>query len=212
MKPGILDYVRARLDKLINYYWQVLETSGKDRYVAALMATIHMSAEIVNSLELLSFDVKRIMEWALGRALLRVQDQAGADATELLNQFIAEFALECTTLQEPYNHNKPNLIVRLPRTKLIIQMVKSTSRMYINAEYLKSWMSLKGYSYHDILKELVDKKVVLRHNRPTVLSAGTDFAPTKLACWEVAMDASAMSNSLQLVADNADGTIARIKD
>ena len=212
MKPGILDYVRTRLDNLIKYYWQVLETSGKDRYIAALMATIHMAAEIVNSLELLSFDVKRIMEWALGRALLRVQDQSAADPTEILNQFVSEFALECTTMQEPYNHNKPNLIIRLPRTKLIIQMVKSTNRMYISAEHLKTWMGARGYSYQDVLKELMARKVVLRPNRPTVLSAGTDFAPTKLACWEIAMDASAMSNSLQLVADNADGTIARIKD
>lgn len=200
MRPGVFDAAQKRLAELVKHYQALLITSGKDRYVTYLLATMHCAAEITTKLEILSFHVPRIMEWVIERAKERVADKITQSAAEILNQFIIEHNMDCLIVEEPFNANKTTNVLRFPLRNLMMRMEKTTQRLYIPAQALRQWCADKNHNFIKLQRELEHESIVLNRNRITTLTAGTDFPPARLPCWEVALNCKSMKGGLAIEA------------
>jgi hypothetical protein len=198
--PGMFEWVKASLDTLVTHYQTLLETAARDRYIVYLMACNHMAALILNAIGLLSFDTKRIMEWALEFARARAENLEGQRPIELINEFIAEAIMDCLVVESAFLPRKPAQVTRYPSHRLVMRLEKDTGTLYISQQVLREWLRKTGYHAGTLAQELQKAGVLRSKNKQVTLAAGTDYPGSRVFVWEINMNHPEINGMPQLVA------------
>lgn len=209
--PGVLDYVRRKLDACVIEYQKLLDTSGKDRYVVYLLATCHVAAELVNSRGILAFDTDRIMQWAIQQVRIRAEDTKIDSPIEVLNQFIAENIMDCLTVESTFNSKKPAVVIRFPKNKLVMRLEKDSGKLFISQAAIRLWLTKINFHMGSLSKALRKEDVLAPHIRQLTLSAGTDYPGARILVWEIDMNHPEVNGMLQLVKTQEDVLAAEKK-
>jgi len=205
MQPGVLEWVKKNLDDAVNNYQKLLETSPKDRYVVFLMACNLIAAKVVNAAGILSFDEKRIMDWALEYSKTRVESHDADPPCELLNQFVTEHLMDCLVVDKAFSPKVPAVVLRLPQKLIVMRYERETQRLFISQNVLRDWLLKIGSHVNTIAKALEKEGVLVTRSKQVTLSAGTDLPGARTLVWEVDMTNPAVSGGLQLVGMQSEG-------
>lgn len=197
---GNLEAVIPRLIAAEEAYWDILKTTGKDRYIAKMLACNKIAGELVNQFEILSFSVDRVMEWAIARARIRAEETAVDTAIDVLNRFIIENSQDCLVAEGVYNPKKPPTITNYPKNKLIMRLEKENNILYISQSVLRQWLIKANYHYSTIVKALLEKEILITDKRQVTLSAGTHYPPARCLSWVVNMNSEEVSGMVRSIA------------
>lgn len=186
MQPGVLPWVRDSLKAATDKYIEELETKPEHRFIVWIMAACRVAAEVVNAAHILSFEPQRILNYGKAQAISRICDHVASGSSEMLGEFINEFANSCLTVAAAFHPKKSTTVIRFPTNKnIVMRMEKENQRLYISTYALTTWLIDQRRDIAGVQKQLVKDGVLLNPKRMTMLSAGTDLPPSRVLCWEI---------------------------
>ena len=209
--PGVVDWVKARLDRRIEDVWDKLGPVRDQRHRIRVhfLACLWVACEIVTGIGLLEFDVGRIMAYAfqeMDRMVSGTSEQkdAMAQAPDLLGRFLNEHVGEVLTVAEPFRHGKQcSVMGRPPLRRVIMRHELASGRLLIAVKPFGDWMiKHTRLPARDAATALEKLGVVTRKKHRATLGAGTDFAGAPVDCIELDMAHPLMSGKLRVVASH----------
>ena len=209
--PGVVDWVKARLDRRIEDVWDKLGPvrDQRQRIRVHFLACLWVACEIVTGIGLLEFDVGRIMAYAfqeMDRMVSGTSEQkdAIAQAPDLLGRFLNEHVGEVLTVAEPFRHGKQcSVMGRPPLRRVIMRHELASSRLLIAVKPFGDWMiKHTRLPARDAVTALEKLGVLARKKHRATLGAGTDFASAPVDCIELDMAHPLMSGKLRVVASH----------
>ena len=206
--PGVVDWVKARLDRRIEDVWDKLGPvrDQRQRIRVHFLACLWVACDVVTGIGLLEFDVGRIMAYAfqeMDRMVSGTSEQkdAIAQAPDLIGRFLNEHVGEVLTVAEPFRHGKQcSVMGRPPLRRVIMRHELASSRLLIAVKPFGDWMiKHTRLPARDAATALEKLGVVTRKKHRATLGAGTDFASAPVDCIELDMAHPLMSGKLRVV-------------
>jgi hypothetical protein len=198
MQPGVLDEVRADLDKAIQGIREALKTSPQHRYITVLPACILVAAKILLRSGILEFDERRLMNWAFQHVKHRMENTDKVPASEILNQFLRENVNKILMVNRPAGGNVPVQILgsysgNVPN-QIIARSERDTKRVYLAVHEFKSWCMKNNHDLVVLATELEREGILIDRKRKTTLGAGTTASNLgRTVTWELLMDFTEVS-------------------
>ena len=209
--PGVVDWVKARLDARIEDVWNRLGPvrDQRQRIRVHFLACLWVACDVVTGIGLLEFDVGRIMGYAfqeMDRMVSGTSEQkdAMAQAPDLIGRFLNEHVGEVLTVAEPFRHGKQcSVMGRPPMRRVIMRHELASSRLLIAVKPFGDWMiKHTRLPARDAVAALEKLGVLARRKHRATLGAGTDFASAPVDCIELDMAHPMMSGKLRVVGND----------
>lgn len=199
LMEGVLERIIPRLFEAEELYWDLLKTTGKDRYIAKLLACNKVAGELVNQFEILSFNVDRVMEWAVEKARVRSEETEVETGISVLNRFILENSQDCLVAEGAFHPKKPPIINRYPKNRFVMRLERDTNVLYVAQAALRQWLAKANYHYPTLSRSLKEHGILISDKRQITLTAGTDFPPVRCATWVVNMNHEEVSGMVRSI-------------
>jgi hypothetical protein len=161
--------------------------ASEDRYKVRLLAAVTAMSMLIKKIDLISFSIDRIVEWAV--ETIRKQTQAPEAKLEghcqVLSRFLAEHLQGTLKVQDKFRqgHQAPPIIE--PTRGLVVRVEEKPGRVYVEEKALRRWLQKEQVPYTDFMHDLFDKKVVLNSRRFMTLGAGTRWAMGQIVAVEI---------------------------
>lgn len=186
MQPGMVQWVQKNVEAARAHYINLLATEPEHRYIVHLMTSMLVASAVVQHAGILHFDANRIMAWGETYAKERASVKSSSGNVGILAQFISEHMFDCLTVSGPVKNRFTQCsVIVAPTRGMKIRNERDTHRMYISSDAIKAWCQKKHVAYNDVVKTLTKKKILLSANKLTTITAGTDYPPVRVHCWEV---------------------------
>lgn len=212
MQQNVLDWAKAEVEKSLDFYIRHLETSSEHRYIARLMAVCSVTARLLSKYNILNFDSDRIIDWASGKAKVRVLDKINKDPVEVLNLFIRENIHGCIVASGPHHPKVPCTIARYPSDRQVtMRWEKEPARLFVCTDAFRKWLKTNTYPFDNTEQGLMKEGVLLERRRLTTVTAGSELPPVRVTCWEIDINHPAMANALSLEAEIPPQNIKALK-
>lgn len=179
-------------------YRQVLASIAQDRYIVGLLAACDIGARLAVHWGLLAFDVDRIMQWGIKKAMLYTgpagEGHEIEEAMRHFTMFLSDHQAAVLVVNREWLRGKaPLLVIREPRAGLVARLETETGKMYVLTQAVKDWCMEKRIYYPTLIESLIAHRIVVERSRKHTLGAGTSFPSTQAACLEVNMQHAAMT-------------------
>ena len=197
LQPGVLEFVRTELPRLVDLYTQRCQARTPDRFNIRLVAAVAVAGHIVRHMGILDFSLEHIIEWALNQISNNLKSITQAfNAADVVSEILLENLLtDCLVVNGMARHNQPVLIMRTPTQKINMRYETDRKRLYIATTFIRKKLVEIGVSYSAVMNELEEKNILLNRCRVTSLAGGTDLPGGKAPCWEIDMTQPAIGDT-----------------
>jgi energy-coupling factor transporter ATP-binding protein EcfA2 len=200
--PKVAYFAKKNVSRMVEDYSDRLGSRPEDRFWVRLFACVGVAAKLVEHFGLLEFSPKRIMDWAIERALeLRdVAESVDQSAANHLARFL-DLHQANTLIVSPARGLAWN-IVQQPRNGMFIRIELGQdmlpNRCYIEQKRFREWAVGEKLFPHQMRKELLAYRICLRFGWPMVLGKGTHWAGGQVKIMEIDMTHQEMTPRLKL--------------
>jgi len=202
LQPQIMDYAQKALEQWTAEIWKATKWGAEYRFYVRLLGCIAVAGDLVRSLGLLAVDPMELIAWAIREITNEVTPQAVSSAVEVLGQYIMAHTRNKLTVQEPWRHHMDCALAGpLPTDQLKIRQELKTGRLFTPVRDFKDWVVKYGVSYGDVMKQLIEAKIVVNSRRVVTLGAGTSLRGAPIPCIEFDMNHSQILLMPVLVGD-----------
>lgn len=186
VQPEVRAFVIAKLDETTKRLWDTGKFDSSHRYWVRALAAMDIGGSIAKHLGLIRVDVRRVMDWMYAQAREK-QVVARPWAVEMLAEYLNQHREHTLSMPGPWNRRTgPDArIVELNRKELRIRYEVKDKRYILAQEPFRKWIVARQQNYHEMIKWLQEKKIVLRKSQPLTLAAGTHMEGGQVYCVEV---------------------------
>ncbi len=208
LAPGVVPVVKNMIQQYVTDIYAKTQLPSAHRFRVRLVACVAVAGAIANHLELLHFDVDRIVNYLIGQ--LTSQDNLGmtdVDPVELaiasLSRYLNEHNNEFLQVADRFRPKSREVMPTVAPRGAVVSMRHevNTRRLYIDAHRFREWAITSEMSPKQILTVLRSAQVVIDTKHMITLTAGTGIPGGQVPCVEVNMHHPAMSGMLALVHD-----------
>jgi len=156
----------------IGEYQAILNAGPEHRYMIRTMAFMDITFHISAKLGFFQFSPKRMIDWMVGQAREQIERRAEV-AAEIapLAAFLADNQDKILIVASEYRPMSVPTVHVCPKQKIYVRVERNTDTIYIDAAYLRQWMTAKKIDYTTAIRPLWKANVITR-KRNITLSAG----------------------------------------
>lgn len=199
LDPAVMAWAREHLSVLIDDIFEQGKFRKEHRFWVRALAACGTAAVLVQKLDLIAFDPKRVMDWAIKLFAERVHGLT-ADASQLhrFSRFLNEMIGETLIMPGPSHGRKAQApIGDKPRQKVSVRSEVEGGRIYVSEWAFREWVARKGGGYEAILDELHKGGVLLDRRKAVTLTAGTEIRSGVTTCFVVDGDNRRLTGAIE---------------
>lgn len=185
VQPGVIEWVRERLNLLLDEIFAECHFSKEHRFWARALAAIGCAAIIVEQLELISFSTDRIMKWALDhfRQNAPIVATKPIPMLELLANYLNDSLGQTLTMPGPAQGRTLFTVVgNVPRSEVNVRIELKGSTCYVAEQPLRKWLESHGGGYQELIRDLKHSRMLIADKYPKTLTAGTEIQGGQVRC------------------------------
>ncbi|HEY1491485.1 MAG TPA: DUF927 domain-containing protein, partial [Steroidobacteraceae bacterium] len=215
MQPGVMEEVRADLDRVVAALWD--EEYGFDkrhRYWVRCFACAMVAGRIVNAIHMLDFQASRVVGWAIERCQERKNNEGRRDNVHVLNEALYEVWSSTVMVDTEWSPQRMCYVLNAPNPNrgFLARRVRDSGRMYITRTWLRQWLVKHGINRTAFVKDLKARHVIVNDSRFITLGAGTELnTGGQIPCFEIDMHHTDMMGILQAAERDVRGDEKRKK-
>jgi len=188
LQPGVIDYCRTQIKRLIEHYTSVTSAQTSHRYVIRLVASVAVAGMICKHMGLMEFSVERIIEWALKEVMQLAKGVTRFEPVQSLLEIIYEsYISDCLIVDKPFHPRQQTIVCQRPTRETHMRYEIAGKRLYVSTNWIRNKLNELGQPYQMVVNELEAQQILLDRARRTSLNAGLDVPGGKVPCWEVDM-------------------------
>ena len=188
LQPGVLDFCRDQLRKLIKHYTAETEAKPEHRFIIRLLACIAVAGALVRRMGLLEFSEERIMAWAVEEVRKTTSTAAKFNPVRIVNEIINACTMtSCLVVDGAAAAGREVVIYQKPTRELHMRYELDKKRLYVSTSFIKGKLQEAGAPSLLTANELERQKILLNRSRITTLGGGTSLTGGKVPCWELDM-------------------------
>jgi len=205
--PGIVDWVKTTVDAYMKYIWERTNLPDAHRFRVRLVACIAVAGLICNKLDILHFNVDRILEYLIEE--LGKVDNKGTisartsvqQATQVFGDFLGEHHSEVVIVHDAWKRHAPAItpISKPSHGRISMRVEIKPRRLYISDSVFRAWCLKRTISYRATVEALRQEKVIIGPTRNRTLTAGTEIPGAQVFVLEVNLDHEVMGSFAQSV-------------
>lgn len=189
MYPGMVDWLRHAVPTYAREYERELgQHNTVLRFYTNGLACLRAAAEIVTRAQILEFDIKRVMDYAvnLSAGMKDKLSDPRNDHVGVLNAFINQNWRNALVVQDAWKPRTETMPQQIPHGGLHIRYERATSKVYIDRAFIKDWCMRKRVMFDHLRKRLMEAGLLVNYNKKINLGAGTTFAAGgQVTTWEI---------------------------
>lgn len=182
--------IAAQVPQFMACLEQQLGDGPEMRYIVRLLASIAVAGKLCQKLGLVTFDVKKILGWAIATARgnqTRIDDDRQTDLASIAGALINDMMPATLIMQRavkpgPQAADRP---VKEPRDALWARYEVETKLWECDVRAIRTWMQKNNHSFTDIEKQLLGSGALVAANRQRTLARGSTLARAQVRVWEI---------------------------
>ena len=205
VRPEVLAWAKAHMSSLADEIFKQGGFRKEHRYWVRALAAAGTAAVIVQKLNLISFEPKRVMAWAIQHFAKKVQAQHDRGSLlPMLGRFLNDFLGETLVMPGPSQGRKAMpAIGDRPKYRITVRSEIEGASIYITDFVFRDWMAKNGGGYAEIMSEMQEKGILRSARRSVTLTAGTELRGGQVIVFEIDGDHPALTGTLRAVMDEA---------
>ncbi len=204
--PKNMAFIKKNLPVLHKKYQDELRLGQEGRFIYYILAVVHMTAILVNSANILNFDIPTVMSYAL--AQVKDRDRNKKERTEKPQSQLAGIMSrnlgDSLGVDRPWVKGKVNTVLRHPsRNGVHMRMEKESKITYMSASSFRKYCKIDSLDANHILKECRKLGIISPELKLVTLGAGTgeQYDTGQTSCIVIDMAHPALTGGLALVDD-----------
>jgi len=198
--PGVVDWVKVAVNEWVKEIWQQTGLPDAHRFRVRLVACIAVAGLICNKLDILHFNVNRIVEYLVNE-LMKVENKGTISAltpeqhaTQVLGNFLSEHQSEVIIVHDRWRPQSPPItpISKPTHGRISMRLEIKPQRLYISEQVIRDWCYKKVISYRAILNGLSKAKIMMSKGNNRTLTAGTNIPGAQMMVLEIDLTHEAM--------------------
>jgi len=212
VNPEHLAWAKEQLITTEKEIWgkPAIDGEGKYRFWVRTVAAWMVAAAIVNKLEIIRFDPERIFDWAIKNNLPGIDDDSSewrrtdtGGAVHYLNTYMDVMRGNILRMQGPFvNGQKAQVLTNEPRGSIVGRYEQRGGRIYLAQAPFREWLAGRQINYRQLVRALVDAKIVISRSNYITLGAGTDLPGGQVTCLEINGEHVAIKGTVDNVPEN----------
>ncbi len=201
------ELIRTMLIDCMTEIEKVIGENSAERFWTALIAACIVGGRIARMLELLPFDVERVLEWVLSQIVstrAKVDSFKATDAG-FISEFLHDHVDQIAILN---NGNLQNTL----RGKIVGRVDIEKNRCCISASTLRDYSVRKGVDLDSIAKALKDQGVLRDRRFDCCITTGTGIVAGSVKTWRIDISKQAFTGGLELVTSQLDVKVKKELD
>jgi hypothetical protein len=200
LSPGMLETVKGELERAVHslYHHPDYGFDKKHRFWVRAIACAFVAARIVNKLDILNFDVDRVIDWAIVQCKERQHTEVPHDHAHALNEMLYDLWASTMVVDTDWRGPKNSCqVLSEPIKGFHARRVRETGRMYISRSWARTWLSEHLVNRSSFFKELLKRHIIVNENKFVNLGAGTPRnIGGQIMCLEIDMHHPAMMDAV----------------
>jgi hypothetical protein len=187
VQPEWRNFMVDILPKLRQQFIDKYSFASEDRYKVRLLAAVTAISMLIKKLDLISFSIDRITEWAVSTIVAQTRSPTSvleANA-QILARFLAESLQGTLKVRSPWSPGRAEPPIIEPTRGLYVRVEETSGRVFIEEKALRRWLQKEQIPYSEFIFDLKDKGVIVNPRRLITLGAGTKWALGQVATIEV---------------------------
>jgi hypothetical protein len=195
---GTLEHQEFAAEKLREWQtWIYANTNlrQKHRYWVTQIVTAAVAGEMCDKLgKILPIDFRKIIMWVLndiGALTGKERDDDivhGTNGEIAMGDFLAEYAQNYCQVPGPFQPGLPPIKpIKEPKGAFLMRYEEGNKRLYVSLSAFRAYCAVKGFSFTDCVKQLVDSKFAVHKDKQMALGAGTTLPSLRQRCIELDM-------------------------
>lgn len=189
VQPKIYDWCSEALEKWNAEYLTQLGAGTEHRFYAATLACIKVAGELLNTWEMLEFEVDRMIEFAMNAAKTnrRMILDALPDYPRILQRFLlTNLRSTLVVEQDPRFDSTAEPLVKPTADMLCVRIERREGFAYIDREQARDWCTKNHVEFTQMEKELQKEDILVSNTFQKNLGSGTAYgAAGAVRCWRV---------------------------
>lgn len=183
--------MRKQVREAMRFFEQALGDGTELRFVVRLFATVCVAGQICKEAGLLSFDVRRVITWAMATAQanqLRLDEDKQNDLASVIGAMINDMHPATMVMREaakPGPRKESAMPLKSVNGEIKARYEVETATWECDVRAVRRWMHENNHPFSDIEKQLLAVGVLRHTNIQKTLTRGSGMPSSQVRVWEI---------------------------